>query len=120
MAEGQTIPGRVWNRGVEVSFSCRVSRKETSMSRNTILGSVCALLMLCAAAQAQTDPLSVPPQNAMKLSQIIAKIEQRENFHYVSDIEWDREGNYNITYYTSDNAKVELKIDVVTGQAKPW
>jgi hypothetical protein len=90
------------------------------MFRKTILGSVCALLMLCGAAQAQTNPPSVPPEKAMKLSAIIAKIEQRESFHYVSDIEWDREGSYNITYYTSDNAKVELKIDVATGQAKPW
>jgi uncharacterized membrane protein YkoI len=90
------------------------------MSRNTVLGSVCALLMFCGAAQAQTATPSVPPEKAMKLSEIIAKIEQRESFRYVSDIEWDREGNYNITYYTSDNAKVELKIDAATGQAEPW
>jgi hypothetical protein len=90
------------------------------MSRNTILGSVCAFLILCGAAQAQSDPPTIPPEKAMKLSAIIAKIEQRESFRYISDIEWDREGNYDITYYTSDNAKVELKIDVATGQAKPW
>lgn len=90
------------------------------MSRNTILGSVCAFLMLCSVAQAQTNPPTVPSEKAVKLSEIIAKIEQRESFRYVSDIEWDREGNYEITYYTSDNAKVELKIDAATGQAKPW
>jgi uncharacterized membrane protein YkoI len=90
------------------------------MFRNTILGFVCALLMFCGAAQAQTNPTAVPPEKAMKLSAILAKIEQRESFRYVSDIEWDREGSYNITYYTSDNAKVELKIDAATGQAKPW
>jgi len=28
--------------------------------------------------------------------------------------------SYDITYYTSDNAKVELKIDAATGQAKSW
>lgn len=89
------------------------------MSRNTILASVSALMMLCGAAQAQSNS-PVPPAKAMKLSEIIAKIEQRESFRYVSDIEWDREGSYNITYYTSDNAKVELKIDAATGQAKPW
>lgn len=89
------------------------------MFRNTILGFVCALPMLCGVAQAQTDP-PVPSEKAMKLSEIIAKIEQRESFRYVSEIEWDRGGNYNITYYTSDNAKVELKIDATTGQAKPW
>jgi hypothetical protein len=90
------------------------------MSRNAILGSACALLMLCGAAQAQSDPPSIPPEKAVKLSEIIAKIEQRDGFRYLSDIEWDEDGTYNITYYTSDNAKVELKIDAATGQAKPW
>jgi hypothetical protein len=90
------------------------------MFRNTILASASALVLLCGAAQAQTNQASGPPANAMKLSEIIAKIEQRESFRFISDIEWDREGSYNITYYTSDNAKVELKIDAATGQAKPW
>jgi uncharacterized membrane protein YkoI len=90
------------------------------MFRNTILGSVSALLIFCGAAQAQTNQPSGPPEKAMKLSEIVAKIEQRESFRFISDIEWDREGSYNITYYTSDNAKVELKIDAATGQAKPW
>lgn len=90
------------------------------MFRNTILASVAALLIFSGSAQAQTNPPSVPPEKAMKLSEIIAKIEQRESFRFISDIEWDREGSYNITYYTSDNAKVELKIDAATGQAKPW
>ena len=90
------------------------------MSRNAIFGFVCVFLIFCGAAQAQTNPTAVPPEKAMKLSAILAKIEQRESFRYVSDIEWDREGSYNITYYTSDNAKVELKIDAATGQAKPW
>ncbi len=91
------------------------------MSRHTILAATaCAFLMLGGAAQAQTKPPSVPPEKAIKLSEIIAKVEQRESFRYVSDIEWDSEGTYNITYYTSDNAKVELKIDAATGQAKSW
>jgi len=89
------------------------------MFRNTILATASALMMLCGVAQAQTKT-PVPPEKAMKLSEIIAKIEQRESFRYISDIDWDREGNYDITYYTSDNAKVELKIDAATGQAKPW
>ncbi|HEY6629862.1 MAG TPA: PepSY domain-containing protein [Rhizobiaceae bacterium] len=90
------------------------------MFRNTIIGSVSALLLLCGAAQAQTNPASVPPANAMKLSEIVAKIEQRDGFRFISDIEWDRDGTYDITYYTSDNAKVEIKIDAATGQPKPW
>jgi len=90
------------------------------MFRNTMLASASALLMLCGAAQAQTNPAPVPPAKAMKLSEIIAKIEQRDGFRYISDIEWDREGTYDITYYTSDNAKVEIRIDSATGEPKPW
>jgi len=66
-------------------------------------------------AQAQ-QPL--PPENALKLSEIVAKIEQRNDFRYVSEIEWNREGYYDITYFTGDKAKVEIKIDAVSGQPR--
>ena len=90
------------------------------MLRNTMLGSASALLILSGAALAQTAPAPVPAEKAMKLSEIIAKIEQRDGFRFISDIEWDREGTYDITYYTLDNAKVEIQIDAATGQPKPW
>jgi hypothetical protein len=67
-------------------------------------------------AMAQDKQL-VPPQNAMKLSEIIAKVEQRSNFHYIDDIDWD-DGGYEVTYYTNDKAKVEIKFDPVSGEPK--
>jgi hypothetical protein len=87
------------------------------MRHHRILAAAAMALILCATAQAQTAS-AVPPENALKLSDIVAKIEQRDQFRYVSEIEWDEEGFYDITYFTSDKAKVEIKIDPVTGQPK--
>ena len=89
------------------------------MSRHTILAATaCAFLMLGGAAQAQTKPPSVPPEKAIKLSEIIAKVEQRDQFRYISEVDWDEEGYYDVIYFTSDKAKVEIKIDPVTGQPR--
>ena len=48
-----------------------------------------AMLVLPIASAAQDNPPPVPPENAMKLSAIIATIEQRDSFHYVSEVDWD-------------------------------
>lgn len=85
------------------------------------LGTIGAVLLLCGSALAQTaTPASapVPPENGLKLSEIIAKIEQRDQFRYIDEVDWDEEGYYEVTYYTSDKAKVEIKIDPVTGQPR--
>ncbi|WP_315919143.1 PepSY domain-containing protein [Mesorhizobium sp. SP-1A] len=77
-----------------------------------LLASAC----LCGSAYAQTKDRT-PPPNSKKLSEIIAKVEQRPDFRYVSDAEWS-DGGYDVTYYTTDNAKVEMKFDPVTGETK--
>lgn len=51
------------------------------------------------------------------MSEIIAKVEQRPDFRYISEVDWDN-GGYEVTYYTSDNAKVEIKFDPVTGETQ--
>jgi hypothetical protein len=88
------------------------------MSRiKTILLAGSVILAFGAApAFAQSDTRAVPPQNAMKLSQIVAQVEQRNQFNYISEIEWSRSGYYEVTYYTTDKAKVELKINPVSGK----
>ena len=58
-----------------------------------------------------------PPENAKKLSEIIAKVEQRPDFRYIGEVNWN-DGGYEVTYYTTDNAKVEIKFDPVSGQTK--
>lgn len=88
------------------------------MSRiKTILFAGAAFVVLGGApAFAQSATKAVPPQNAMKLSQIVAQVEQRDHFNYISEIDWSREGYYEITYYTTDKAKVELKVNPVSGK----
>lgn len=83
-----------------------------------ISGLVLAVLLAAMPAQAQTKDPAVPPQNSLKLSEIIAKIEQRDQFHYISEIDWESEGYYDVVYYTSDKAKVEIKIDPVSGEPR--
>ena len=73
------------------------------------------LLVSGSAFAADDKPL--PPPNAKKLSEIIAKVEQRDGFRYVKEVDWDSDG-YTVTYYTTDNAKVEITYDPVTAAPK--
>ena len=73
------------------------------------------LFVIAGPAMAQDSP-AVPPQNAMKLSAILATVEGRDSFHYVSSVEWNEEGYYDVVYFTTDKARVELKVDAVTGK----
>jgi hypothetical protein len=85
------------------------------MSRFLLATSVAVLLAAGPAFAADEKPL--PPPNAKKLSEIIAKVEQRDGFRYIKEIDWDS-GAYTVTYYTSDKAKVEITYDPVTAEPK--
>ncbi|MCF6124337.1 PepSY domain-containing protein [Mesorhizobium sp. M7A.F.Ca.CA.001.07.2.1] len=85
------------------------------MSRLLLATSVAVLLAGGAALAADDKPL--PPPNAKKLSEIIAKVEQRDGFRYVDEVDWDS-GAYTVTYYTADKAKVEITYDPVTAEPK--
>lgn len=85
------------------------------MSRLLMATSVAVLLAGGSALAADDTPL--PPPNAKKLSEIIAKVEQRDGFRYVKEVDWDS-GAYTVTYYTSDKAKVEITYDPVTAEPK--
>jgi uncharacterized alpha/beta hydrolase family protein len=63
------------------------------------------------------DEQAMPPQNAKKLSEILAKVEKRGDFRYVKEVDWSKDG-YTVTYYTTDKAKVEITYDPVTGEPK--
>ncbi|WP_245446348.1 PepSY domain-containing protein [Mesorhizobium kowhaii] len=75
------------------------------MSRFLLATSVAVLLAGGPALAA--DESRLPPPNAKKLSEILAKVEQRDGFRYVKEVDWDS-GAYVVTYYTSDKAKVEI------------
>ncbi|MFC3323185.1 PepSY domain-containing protein [Mesorhizobium cantuariense] len=85
------------------------------MSRFLLATSVAVLLAAGPALAADDAPL--PQPNAKKLSEIIAKVEQRDGFRYVKEVDWDS-GAYTVTYYTSDKAKVEITYDPVTAEPK--
>lgn len=76
-----------------------------------------APLMLTPALAQQQGP-ATPPANGLKLSELLAKVETRPQFHYIDEVDWDEDGYYDITYYTSDKAKVEIKLDAVSGEPR--
>jgi hypothetical protein len=88
------------------------------MSRKFAAALLVALLTPASIVFAQDNKPPVPPENALKLSAVIATVEQRDAFHYVSDIEWNDDGYYDVIYFTTDKAKVEMKIDAVTGKTR--
>jgi hypothetical protein len=88
------------------------------MNRNAVAGLVTAAIVISSVSLAQDREPAVPPQNAMKLSQIVATVEQRSDFRYVSEVAWNEDGYYDVIYYTGDKAKVEVKIDAVTGKTR--
>ncbi|TGQ72613.1 PepSY domain-containing protein [Mesorhizobium sp. M00.F.Ca.ET.186.01.1.1] len=85
------------------------------MSRFLLATSIAVLLAAGPALAADDRPL--PPPNAKKLSEIIAKVERRDGFLYIKDVEWDSNA-YTVTYYTSDKAKVEITYDPVTAEPR--
>jgi len=58
---------------------------------------------------------SAPPEGA-KLSDIIAKIEQKADTAFIDEVDWNDRGYYEIEYFTKSGAKVEVKVDPKTGQ----
>lgn len=73
-------------------------------------------LFLANIAGAQETETNVPPPDGRLLSEIIAKVEQRDGFRYVDEIRWNDDGYYEVIYFTSDKAKVEMNYNPVTGE----
>jgi Peptidase propeptide and YPEB domain len=88
------------------------------MMRRTVIA--CTLLggLASAAVALAEEKPAIPPPNAMKLSDIVATVETRSGFQYVYTVEWNEDGYYDVIYFTDDKAKVEMKLDPVTGKAK--
>lgn len=87
------------------------------MMRHLFLGfaAIC-LAAVTAPALAETAPAG-PAPNAMKLSEIIAKVERRPAFQYVERVTWFNDA-YIVVFYTTEKARVEMHFDPVTGQPK--
>ncbi|MFB2531853.1 PepSY domain-containing protein [Paracoccus sp. p4-l81] len=61
----------------------------------------------------------VPPADALALSKVIATLESSvgADLAYVDQIDWDDDGYWEVEYKTRAGAKVEVKIDPLTGQS---
>jgi hypothetical protein len=86
--------------------------------RAFIIAASSALLLTAGASIAQDRETLVPPENSRKASEIVADIEKRPDFRYLEEVRWNQQGYYEVTYHTSDKAKVEMEIDAVTGQPR--
>jgi len=100
----------------EVRESCR-GLKGIAM-RTLALASLALLILASPAALGQTAPAKIPPPQAMKLSELIVQVEKRDKFQHVDEIQWSDQGYYDVTYFTSDKAKVEIKLDPTSGEPK--
>ncbi|WP_203075963.1 PepSY domain-containing protein [Falsiroseomonas ponticola] len=74
---------------------------------------------LLAASLALPAFAAPPPGNARPASEVVRMVEQRPDFAYLSELDWDDGGYWKVEYRTRDGAKVELRIDPVTGQPRP-
>ena len=61
-----------------------------------------------------------PPANAMKLSEVIAMLEQRQGnqLAYIDQADWDDDGYWEVEYKTTDGASIEVKLDPVSGEQR--
>ena len=57
-----------------------------------------ALIAISSAAQAQATSISAPPPNGKKLTEILAKVEGRDKFKFISEVDWSQTGFYDIFY----------------------
>ncbi len=57
-----------------------------------------------------------PPADALPLSTIVGALEARFDIQFIDEIEWDDDGYWDIEFFTNDGAKVEVKIDPVSGE----
>lgn len=72
-------------------------------------------LTLCG-APAMAD--RTPPTDALTLSAIVAGLETQYDVQFIDEIEWDDDGYWEVEFFTRDGAKVELKINPVTGEPR--
>ncbi|MFN3614847.1 MAG: PepSY domain-containing protein [Rubrimonas sp.] len=73
------------------------------------------------AALALALPMTVqaaPPSDARPLSENIASLEASGDVAWFDEIEWDDDGYWEIEYYRPDGAKVEVRIDPVSGEPR--
>lgn len=89
------------------------------MRHRTLIAAVTsAFLLATGMGLAQDRDTVMPGEGSKKASEIVATIEKRPDFKYLEEVRWNEQGYYDVTYHTADKARVEMKIDAVTGQSR--
>lgn len=78
-----------------------------------------SVLVLAALPGAPAFAQSMPPANALPLSEIIIAVETGEPVRAVVEVEWDRDGHWEIEYVDTDNRAIEIYVDPMTGAILP-
>lgn len=84
------------------------------MSRRPLLLAACG-----AAAAFLVPPASAdqpPPAGALPLSEALQKLESSADVAWIDDASWDDDGYWEIDYVDSSGAKIEVRLDPLTGE----
>lgn len=73
---------------------------------------------LLAATLAMPAFAAPPPANARPASELVRMIEQRPDFGYLAELDWDDDGYWKVEYRTREGRKIELRIDPVSGEPR--
>jgi hypothetical protein len=88
------------------------------MRRALLMIGAVAALSVSTAGYTQDSEEAVPPPDAKLLSEIVGKVEKRDGFRYIDEIRWNSDGFYEVVYFTTDKAKVEMNFNPVTGEPR--
>ena len=74
-----------------------------------------AALILPAAAIA-----APPPAGALKLSDIVTRVEAHAaDLAYIDEVKWDDKGYWEVEYKNAQGAEIDLRVDPVSGTVTP-
>lgn len=71
--------------------------------------------LIPATAMAADTP---PPAGSMKLSEVIAALEDRvgDQLAFIDEVDWDDDGYWEIEYKGTDGSETEVRLDPATGE----
>jgi hypothetical protein len=88
------------------------------MRRGLLMIGAFTVVSMATIAYAQETEEAVPPPDAKLLSEIVAKVEKRDGFRYIDEVRWNSDGFYEVVYFTTDKAKVEMNFNPVTAEPR--
>lgn len=90
------------------------NRRSVDTMKKLVIMCVAGMVGSGTAMAQDIDPTS-KAENGKRPSEILASIEDRDDFRYLEEMEWNDDGYYSIVYHTGDKARVEINIDALSG-----